>query len=179
MLGRSAMVLGPPMRRGALNPLWRRSIQLTPARRLRLDNLRVSACTCLEHSLVHLTESPPRLFSIKRLYGVLHRAVVAPCLVTDLLVSLSDILHAAHSPTPAPPTHVSRSQFYSLVRWLSACAIELLQSLRSLGSWPGVVPVVGFRAQPRVSLSTRGSLADRTPLTQWSLPLVQGSPSPV
>ena len=52
MLDRSAMVSGPRALHGALNPLWRRSIQLTPARRLRLDTRCVSACTCLEHSLV-------------------------------------------------------------------------------------------------------------------------------
>ena len=62
------------------------------------------------------------------------------------------------------PGGSSRLLLFPTARWLSTCPIELHQSPRSLGSWPGVVPELGVRAQPRFSLSTRGSLVDRAPL---------------
>ena len=74
-------------------------------------------------------------------------------------------LHACVWPCLFVPGDSPRVLPFRTAKWLSACPVELHQSPRSLGSWPGVVPELGFRAQPKFSLSARGSVADRAPLT--------------
>ena len=74
-------------------------------------------------------------------------------------------LHACVWPCLFVPRDSSHVLLFRTAKWLSTCPVELHQSPRSLGSWPGVVPELGFRAQPKFSLSARGSMADRALLT--------------